>query len=279
MMGLILDKITPPAELPRVSRRRLLDVLHESMACCTSTVIYGRTGTGKTLLASDFAAQSERRVAWYKVDAPEVDRQMFLRYLVASVRNQHPGFGRKTLALLSSSGPMPDAALLAESFVYEMTMLEGDEPLLVVIDDLHLLYDAEWVVPFFGRLLPLLPVEAHMILIGRTLPPAPLWRMRSKQTLRVIEEAALAFTRTEAEEIFHSYGLPTKPAAQALAETWGRAAALDRAARSHREASNSEEARQVALVTATGNAGADDRPNARLRLVKGYGQKSSLGAG
>jgi LuxR family maltose regulon positive regulatory protein len=278
-MGLILDKITPPAGLPRVSRRRLLDALDESMACCTSTVIYGRTGTGKTLLASDFATRSDRRVAWYKVDAPEVDRQTFLQYLVAAVRNQHPGFGRKTLALLSASGAMPDAALLAESFVYEMTMLEAEEPLLVVVDDLHLLYDAEWIVPFFGRLLPLLPAEAHMILIGRTLPPAPLWRMRSKQTLRVIDESALAFTRAEAEELFDSYGLPTKPAAQALAETWGRAAALDRAARAHRDALQAEAARPPQQQVAALNSGAESRAaNSGLRLVKGYAEKSPVGA-
>ncbi|HEX8633500.1 MAG TPA: AAA family ATPase [Pyrinomonadaceae bacterium] len=277
-MGLILDKITPPVELPRVSRGRLLDALQDSMTCCTSTVICGRTGTGKTLLAADFAAQSGRRVAWYKVDAPEFDRHAFLQYLVAAVRNQHPGFGRKTLALLSSSGSMPDAALLAESFVYEMTMLEADEPLLIVIDDLHLLYDAEWIVPFFGRLLPLLPVEAHMILVGRTLPPAPLWRMRSKQTLRVIDESALAFTLAEAGRLFESYGLPTKPAAHALAETWGRAAALDRAARAHREALHAEDARRppVALI----NPSAQSRAaQSRLRLLKDYAEKSSVRAG
>ena len=277
-MGLILNKITLPTELPRISRTRLLDVLHESMACCTSTVICGRTGTGKTMLAADFAQQSERRVAWYKVDAPEVDRQTFLRYLVASVRDQHPGFGRKTLALLAaSSDAMPDAALLAESFVYEMTMLEADEPLLIVVDDLHLLYDAEWLVPFFGRLLPLLPVEAHMILIGRTLPPAPLWRMRSKQTLRVIEESALAFTHAEAEELFHSYGLNVRAAAQALAETWGRAAALDAIARAQREALHAEAANMTGA-----NSKTETRRNAagsaRLRLVKSYAEESALGA-
>jgi LuxR family transcriptional regulator, maltose regulon positive regulatory protein len=277
-MGLILNKITLPTEMPRISRGRLLDVLHESMACCTSTVIYGRTGTGKTMLATDFAQQSERRVAWYKVDAPEVDRQTFLRYLIAAVRDQHPGFGRKTLALLAaSSDAMPDAALLAESFVYEMTMLEADEPLLLVIDDLHLLYDAEWLVPFFGRLLPLLPMEAHMILIGRTLPPAPLWRMRSKQTLRVIEESALAFTQPEAEELFHSYGLNVRTATQALAETWGRAAALDRIARAQREALNAEAARPQQQARA--NSGAETRKgSSRLRLVKSFVEESSLGA-
>jgi LuxR family maltose regulon positive regulatory protein len=278
MMGLVLDKITLPTELPRVSRRRLLDVFDESITCCTSTVIYGRTGAGKTLLATEFAAGCGRRVAWYKVDASEVDLHAFLQYLIESVRRQHPGFGRKTLALLCSSGSMPDAALLAESFIYEMTMLEADEPLLIVIDDLHLLYDAEWVVPFFSRLLPLLPPEAHMILIGRTLPPAPLWRMRSKQTLRVIEEAALAFTLVEAEELFTSYGLQAKFAAQAVSETWGRAAALNQLARAHREANATMEtaARQSESIRSNAEKRASQ---SRLQLVKGYVEQSSLRAG
>jgi ATP/maltotriose-dependent transcriptional regulator MalT len=145
------------------------------------------------------------------------------------------------------------------------------------VDDLHLLYDAEWIVPFFGRLLPLLPVEAHMILIGRTLPPAPLWRMRSKQTLRVIDEAAMAFTLAEAEELFDSYGSPSKHAAQALAETWGRAAALDQIARAHREASM---AGGALPPEASVNSGAESRAAAsRLRLVKSYLEKSPVGAG
>src|SRR5687768_2545025 len=146
-MTLILDKITLPAEQPRVSRARLLDVLNESLSCCNSTIGHGRTGAGKTLLVSDFAGRCGRRVAWYKVDAPEVELESFVQYLVAAVRTQHPGFGRKTLALLAS-GPTPGggAALVAESFVYEMTMLEASDPVLIVVDDLHLVYDADWLV-------------------------------------------------------------------------------------------------------------------------------------
>ena len=273
-MSLILDKITTPTEQPRVSRGRLLEVLKESVACCNSTVISGRTGTGKTLLAVDFAGRSARRAAWYKVDAPEIEMHLFLQYLVASVRDQHPGFGRKTLALVASGAAEADATLVAESFVYEMTMLEGDEPLLIVIDDLHLVYDAAWVVPFFTRLLPLLPAETHMILIGRTLPPAPLWRMRSKQTLRVIEESALLFTQAEAEELYASYNLPTKQAAQALAETWGRAAALDALARGGQTRAEEEaEARTIAVMLETRDAGGQGQSK-RLRLVKGYAPKS-----
>ena len=154
-----------------------------------------------------------------------------MQYLVAAVRAQHPGFGRKTLALLSVTHAPEEAALLAESFVYEMTMLEATESLLLVMDDLHLVYDAAWFVPFFHRLLPLLPAEAHVLLLGRTLPPAPLWRLRSKQTLRVIDEAALLFTQAEVAELLTSYGLYAEASAGILEITRGRAAALDAAAR------------------------------------------------
>ncbi|HEV2915646.1 MAG TPA: AAA family ATPase [Pyrinomonadaceae bacterium] len=229
-MQLILDKITTPAQMPRISRLRLLNTLHGSLASCTSTIINGRAGTGKTMLATDFARRSGRRVAWYKVDASDGDLRVFFQYLIESVRRERPRFGYEMLVrLLAETSAPEDVPLLAESFVYEL-IESGSDPLLIVIDDLHLVYDAEWVVPFFRRLLPLLPPEAHMLIMGRSLPPGPLWRMRSKQTLCVIEEAVMAFTQEEAKRLFTSYGLSEGQAMVALGQTRGRAASLDRAA-------------------------------------------------
>jgi LuxR family maltose regulon positive regulatory protein len=226
-MRFILDKITPPAERPRVAREGLLNVLHSSLKACTSTIINGRTGTGKTLLAADFAHRSGRRVAWYKVDASDSDLSIFFHYLIESVRRQRLNFGHETLArLVEERVAVEDTPLLAEAFVYEL-LESGDSPLLIVIDDLHLVYDAPWVVPFFRRLLPLLPADAHMLITGRGLPPAPLWRMRSKQTLCVIEESNLAFSVEETKRLLLSYGLSDVMASVAIEQTHGRAAALD----------------------------------------------------
>jgi LuxR family transcriptional regulator, maltose regulon positive regulatory protein len=225
-MQIILDKITTPGEQPRISRPRLLNTLHGSLANCTSTIINGRAGTGKTVLASDFARRSGRHVAWYKVDASDTDLQVFFRYLVASVRQWRPAFGQRALMQLVETATLDDIPMLAEAFVYELLDSKG-EPILIVIDDLHLVYDAEWVVPFFRRLLPLLPAEAHMLITGRGLPPAPLWRMRSKQTLCVIEEPTLLFTQLETTRLFSSYGLSEAQAVAALIETHGRASSLD----------------------------------------------------
>jgi LuxR family transcriptional regulator, maltose regulon positive regulatory protein len=266
MVQVIPEKITPPEELPRVSRDRLLTTLGESLEGCNSTIVHGRAGTGKTMLATDFARRGGRRVAWYKLDAPDCELPVFLRHLCASIAAARPGFGEKVLERVSGEVDTDDVPLVVEYLVYEL--LEKSEPLLVVIDDLHLVYDAEWMVPFFRRWLPLLPAEVHVMLLGRSLPPTPLWRMRSKQTLCVIDETLLAFTLAEARRLFASYGLPAAMAEAAFKETRGRASALDRRARS---AGVAAEAERLAAARGARTSG-----RLSLRLIKA-GRKSSMG--
>lgn len=261
-MPLILDKITTPAEAPRISRPRLLSTLHGSLNSCTSTIVNGRAGTGKTLLASDFARRCGRAVAWYKIDASDTELGIFFAYLLAAVAHNRPGFGEQTLAPMVEGATLEDIPMLAEAFVYELFENAG-EPLLIVLDDLHLVYDAEWVVPFFRRLLPLLPAEAHMLITGRSLPPAPLWRMRSKQTLCVVEETVMNFSLKEAEKLFASYGLAPERAEHALRQARGRASSLDATARLLSETENAESNNQL---TATEK----QRRNRRVRHSHGY---------
>jgi LuxR family maltose regulon positive regulatory protein len=225
-MELIAEKIAIPDLAKQLSRARLLALLEQSLTSCTATIIRGRAGTGKTALALDFARQCDRAVAWYKVDAPEAELKSFFQYLIASIRKERPNFGVETLMPLLRTADGDQTSMLAEAFVYEL--VEGaNKPLLIVIEDLHLVGDSEWLVPFFRRLLPLLPSNVHMLITSRTMP-APLWRMRSKQTLSVIPEEDLAFTRQEAVELFESYELSSEHASIALDHTNGRAAPLAR---------------------------------------------------
>jgi LuxR family transcriptional regulator, maltose regulon positive regulatory protein len=279
MLHVIPGKIVPPADLPRISRGRLLQTLDESLADCNSTIVHGRAGTGKTQLAVDFARRCGRPVAWYKLDAPDSDLSAFFQYLTASIASARPGFGARALERVGPRVCIDDVPLLVEYSIYEL--LESGEPLLIVIDDLHLVYDAEWMVPFFRRWLPLLPREVHVCLLGRSLPPTPLWRMRSKQTLCVVGEESLAFTPEEARALFGSYGLAPERAAEALARTRGRAATLDAQARAAavfeqaaRESAAREEAAREELAPPRESPAALRQ---RMRLVKGFG-KSSMGA-
>ena len=223
-MFLIPEKTTLPKLRPGIVRPRLLVMLQKSLDSCTSTVVSGRAGTGKTALAVTFARTCGRPVAWYKVDASDIEFRVFLRYLVSSIAQQRPGFGEETLAALDYSSA-DDSMTPANSFLYELLEYQG-KPLLVVLEDLHLISEGEWLMPFLCRLLPLLPRKVHILITSRTMPPGPLWRMRSKQTLKVIDEEMLAFTQAEALELFETYGLSSKLARAACERTRGRASSL-----------------------------------------------------
>lgn len=228
-MNLILDKITPPGHSAHVVRRRLLNLLQASLGTCSASVLNGRAGTGKSVLAEDFARHCGYQIAWYKVDGADAEPLAFFEHLTASVRQARPAFKADVLSRLVRDATLEDFPLLAETFVFELLETAG-RSLLIVIEDLHNIYDSEWVVPFLSRLLPLLPSDVHLLITGRGLPPAPLWRMRSKQSLLVIDEPELAFTLPEAAELFLSYGLSEEHAEVALRHSHGRAATLARIA-------------------------------------------------
>ena len=224
-MRLIHEKITIPRPQTPVVRPRLRALLERSLASGACTVINGRAGTGKTTLASDFAASCGSNVAWYKVDAPDVDLSVFFDYLAASIGQQRPRFDEHTIRSLAAGVRPDDIPSFSERFVFEL-IEDKSNPLLIVIEDLHLVCDTDWLVPFLERFLQLLPPHVHVLITSRTLPPAPLWRMRSKQTLEVIDEASLAFTREEGVELFATYGLSRELACLAFDRTHGRAGAL-----------------------------------------------------
>jgi LuxR family maltose regulon positive regulatory protein len=222
---LIHEKIVVPEASSRVSRLRLLRLLQDNLASYNATIVNGRAGTGKTSLAADFARHAGRTVAWYKVDAADCDLRLFCEYLARTVRRQRESINADRLRQLTETVESDRAELLAEAFVFQLS--EGHfEPMLVIIEDLHLVYDADWVVPFFRRMIPLLPTDVHLLITCRSLPPAPLWRLRSKQMLRVMDETELAFTFEEAVLLFESYGLGEEHARVAWSQTNGRVAAI-----------------------------------------------------
>ncbi len=213
---LFADKMRLPKFTGHISRPRLIELLKKSSAQIGSTLITGRAETGKTALAAEFA-ENYNRVAWYQIDAAETDWNLFARYFTEI-------FDEDFEELKGAAGEI----IVFVEKLFERVRQKSDEPVLIVLDDIHNIFDAEWFSEFFVSLLYTLSPAQHLVLLSRTKPPQPLWRVRSKQVLGMIDEKLLAFNPDETAEFFAQHGLDREKAAKAHKKSFGRISRLKR---------------------------------------------------
>lgn len=220
------EKLEIPHCAGLVERPRLIEKFERSLSQFAATLVSGRAGTGKTSIAAAYA-RTRKRAAWFTVESSDIDLNVFTSYLAASVlrvAESRNAVGDSRHAVTNSS---PAAMAL---FLYVIaSVLETDEkddrPLLV-LDGIHHLFDADWFGGFFNILQPSLSQTADLILLCRSKPPNPLWRLRSKQQLDVIDEKTLAFDRDETILLLKQVGRSQAEAARIHAETFGRVSKL-----------------------------------------------------
>ncbi len=218
---LLEDKILTPDLAGIIERPRLTGLLERSARTHPATLITGRTGSGKTALAAGFVRG--RNAAWLRLEPSENDWCTFARYLEAAIlrrTGRDPSSGSirwstpkaDRIKVIDLLGSMPSAGSASFS--------------VVVIDDLHHVFDTEWFVDIFTLMILAVPEAMHLLLLSRSKPPNPLWRLRSKQMLGVIDEAQLAFTPQEAVDLFTRYGLSRYKAVDAQTREYGRASRM-----------------------------------------------------
>jgi ATP/maltotriose-dependent transcriptional regulator MalT len=221
---ILAEKISLPETRVEVERQRLFMHLEKSLAQFSSTLVTGRVGTGKTALALDFAKRNNYAVAWYKIETADTDWKVFLDYLTESLcRCQEDS---KSLRECEEQFENSENLSVTESLAARFNQIETKKPLLVVLDNLHSVYDADWFTEFFNALLALPTANVRVLLLARSAPPFPLWRLRSKHVLDVVDEKLLAFTVSETIELFHNYRLSENAARVAHKRAYGRIAKI-----------------------------------------------------
>lgn len=221
----ILDsKISVPQLSAVIERPRLFSYLEKSLSQFSATLVTGRAGTGKTALAADFARQSGCAVAWYKTETSDSDWVVFLGYFSESLNriDNHPADFIKYLKQSTES----EAAQATDFLTARIAEIGEEKPLLIVLDDLHSVFDADWFTEFFKILVQTPMPNVHLLMTARAAPPCQLWRFRSKHLLGVVEESALAFTPEETIRLFARYGLGAKAARAACKTSYGNIAKL-----------------------------------------------------
>jgi LuxR family maltose regulon positive regulatory protein len=219
--AVLSHKIHEPSVGRLVDRPRVEALLKRSVESYPSTLLCGRAGTGKTSIAVAFA-RAAGAFRWYSLDSTDADWTTFAAGFAAAVGDGSPG---QTVDVLSAPPTQADIArFLVNLFVNTYSVAENSSS-IIVLDDIHHVFDASWFEDFFNLVLYSLPRETHLLLLCRSKPPTPLWRLRSKQMLNVLDEKVIAFDQDETAALFRSLGR-TAGADEAHRRSYGRVSKL-----------------------------------------------------
>ena len=221
-VSLIEEKFYIPEYSEMLERERLFELLEKSVTQYGATLISGRAGTGKTTLAAGFARR-QLSASWLSVEPADGNWREFSASFVTSLFGPREKFSELLQESLPSEAEQ--AELLTKCFK-KLSRRSSPLPRLIVLDNVHHLFDIAWFSGFFRQLIISLNRNVRLLVLCRSKPSAPLWRMRSKQMLNVIDENLLYFSEREAKELCRLRGLPEELGVTAQKRTFGRAANL-----------------------------------------------------
>src|SRR6266702_1611185 len=232
---LLATKLHVPHPQPGfVPRPRLAAALDEGLAR-QLVLVCAPAGSGKTVLLADWAGRDGRLVAWLSLDAADNDPARFWRHVVAALDRVRPGIAERAGSLLGPPAP-PSFEGLVTALVNELAAQPGDDEVLLVVDDYHLI-EAQPVHASLEFLVEHLPPGLDLVVASRADPPLPLPRLRAGGRLAELRPADLRFTAEEAAALLREATggeLPGEAVAALAARTEGWAAGLQLAALSLR---------------------------------------------
>ncbi|HEU4596989.1 MAG TPA: BTAD domain-containing putative transcriptional regulator [Pyrinomonadaceae bacterium] len=207
-------KLLPPRPASALlSRPRLTERLQANLSHPV-TLVAAPAGSGKTTLVADFVRAHARQFVWYQLDRADADPLVFLEYLAHGIKQAVPGFGDVTLSYLrQTADEIARHPARAVDVLLNEVLQEVSQQLVVVLDDYHHLGRETAVHAVLDRLISYLPDVLHVIIVSRDVPPLALSRLRSQDSLAIIDRQELLFTDEETRELFRKvFDLELTPA-------------------------------------------------------------------
>ncbi|RMG08400.1 MAG: hypothetical protein D6735_01720 [Acidobacteria bacterium] len=209
------QKTTIP-DLPEyfVRRNHLNCLIEEMLEKFRNVLILGRSGTGKTSLATDFCKTYQAKTLWINLTFSDKKLSNFLNHF--SDEND------KLKKKIKSVRKLDNLTKLFEDCFLLLAEETRRDQNLIVLDNLHKIYEADWFQDFFKSIVYSMSDNLQFMMLSRSNPPLPTWRFRSKQMLGVIEESTLLFTKEEAAEFLIARGFDMKMGLQIYEQSNGK---------------------------------------------------------
>jgi DNA-binding SARP family transcriptional activator len=205
----------PPLPRPRVERPRLARLLGALLERHRIVFVSATAGAGKTTAVVSALHDRMSDVAWLTVDRTDAAPGRLLAYLEAALALRLPHVAGVATEAMAAGLPHAEAAgLLAEAV--------GDEHVVLVLDDLERLADADDAWHVIEGFLRYAPEDVRAVLISRqdvTTRLAELGLIAPHAA--AVGEADLGFTRMEAAQALAQLGLGDVDPSGVVAATGG----------------------------------------------------------
>jgi LuxR family maltose regulon positive regulatory protein len=187
------SKLTPAPTRPGiVSRVQLLDWL-ETSAATPVVAMSAPAGYGKTMLAAEWAKRDPRPFVWLSIDRHDNDPTVLLTYLAVGLDRVEP-IDASVMDILASRGASVSKTVLPR---LGAALASKALPVVVVLDDVHLLHDQQGL-DALAVLVDHLPPGSQLAMISRGEPRLPMARWRAEGRLAELGPADLAMSPVEA---------------------------------------------------------------------------------
>jgi DNA-binding SARP family transcriptional activator len=205
----------PPLSERRVARPRVETRLAELIREHRVVLVSATAGAGKTTAVAAAIERLGLPIAWLTLDTTDVAQGRLLTYLEASLARVAPHVrGVVGSALKLGVQHVEAAGLLADAV--------GDEPIVLVLDDMERLGEAPAPWALIDSLLRQAPASMHAVLVSRRDLPHGLSAARpAVGALAAIGDQDLTFTAGEAAQALAEVGKGDADAASVVEATGG----------------------------------------------------------
>lgn len=209
--ALLVSKLSPPLlrhvlDRPRLMRQSVLDEKSGLINICAGA------GFGKTTLMAQIALAFTGNYVWYQIDHLDRDPAVFLRHLVAGIANTCGLDDSRAQARLSESTDFTQESASVIALIMEELRESSNTPLLICLDDLHVLDGVGYIQPFFDYLTQYFADGVSVIIASRSERDVNFGRLRSQGAVCELSECDLQFSYEELLDLMSSWNLDSTTA-------------------------------------------------------------------